>query len=195
MKTEHTVETERQRYEDAHANVKGYQLANHGTSLVQTFCQLIQPDVGHVVELGAGNGKAAATLVHQGLTVTAMDIAANANCHNLAQTVRGLNSIVHCVWEPWPAHARGEWHFSADFMEHLPEDQVDEVFKRLKENIRFGGIMKICTVADSRKLYHLTVQSAGWWTSKATNYYKYVRVLNETTGFVTLFMRNEGGNR
>lgn len=197
-----TAEYEKEKYTKMHdGRSQGYKAANHGMGLVDTFCQLISPSGGHVIELGAGNGKASEALTHKGLTACSMDIAANALCHNRTIGKVGLTSVVHCAWEPWPTLIRGDWFFTADFFEHLPPERVDDVLKRIKENIKEGGIARICTVPDQGgqkfvgEPLHLTVEEPGWWVSKFTNYFQYVRVMNDAPNMVQIFVRVEGADR
>lgn len=199
MKTAHTAQSEKDKYNTLYKTTE-YAKRNLGifTGSVDSFCQLVSGQMGHVIELGAGRGEASLALIGRGFTVTAVDIADEADCFKIERP-NGYHAVQHCLWEPWPTHLKGEWFFSADFMEHLPPERVDEVFSQLRQNIRFGGLMQICTVIDTagatgKEPLHLTVENAAWWTSKATNYYKYVRVLHEDAGHVTLFMRNDLGN-
>ena len=194
--SKYTTEYEREKYTKMHdGRSSGYKGANHGVGMIESFCQLIKPDVGHIVELGAGNGKAATYLLDKGLTVTCMDIAPNAMCHNIKK--RGLDSVVHCAWEPWPREAQAEWFFTADFFEHLPPEQIDEVMNRIKENVRLGGMAKVCTMPDVsgpkyvKEPLHLTVQDSGWWTSKFTNHFRYVRVFESDPANITIFVKRE----
>ena len=191
-----TSDYEREKYTKMHdGRSSGYKGGNHGIGLIEPFCQLIVPEAGHVVELGSGNGKAAEYLLAKGLTVTCMDIAPNARCHQIKK--RGLQSVVHSAWEPWPREAQAEWFFTADFFEHLPPEQIDEVFNRIKENVKLGGVAKICTVPDVsgphfvQEPLHLTVEGPGWWTSKFTNHFRHVRVLQSDDSHITIFTRRE----
>ncbi len=183
-------------YEHVHANSRGYTMANHGLAHIDAFCQLAQP-CGHVVELGAGNGKTAMTLVKRGLPVTAVDIASNAPGLKLA--AEGYTAIRHCAWEPWPEQLRGDWFFTSDFMEHLPPDRVDDVFARLAENIRLGGYMVVSCTPDvtGEKIFgkghqlHLTVQPVQWWLDKANGYFRYLRNLSLDETRAIIFMRSD----
>jgi len=176
----HSAKDEQHKYEKCHEIVMGYKAMNHLVKWLPTIYQLMSP-VGSVIELGAGNGKALEEMAKNGLAVIGLDIAANAGMFEVAKKNPAVTAYQQCLWEPWGVS--GDYFVTADVMEHLPPGRIDEVMLRIKQNIRYGGFMQVCTVVDSTGRVrfgtplHLTIQSEEWWERKLMEHFTAVRKL------------------
>jgi len=183
----HSTEDERHKYEKCHEIVNGYKSSNHLVKWLPKIYQLMNP-VGSIIELGAGNGMALEKMAEQGLAVIGLDIAANAGMFAMAEKYPNITAYQQCLWEPWVEPARADYFVTADVMEHLPPERIDEVMLRIKENIRIGGFMQVCSVMDSSGKYyfgtplHLTIESEEWWEKKLMQYFRQVRKIYGGSG-------------
>jgi len=181
----HSTADERTKYEKCHEIVMGYQQSNHLVKWLPKIYQLMNP-VGSVIELGAGNGVALKAMADQGLAVIGLDIASNAGMFKVAENHPAITAYQQCLWEPWGVGA--DYFVTADVMEHLPPGRIDEVMIRIKQNIRYGGFMQVCSVVDSSGKYHfgtplhLTIENEEWWERKLMEHFTKVRKIKGGCG-------------
>ncbi len=183
----HSTADEKHKYEKCHQIVNGYKAANHLVKWLPKIYQLMNP-VGSVVELGAGNGHALEKMAQQGLAVIGLDIASNCGMFAMAEKYPAISAYQGCLWEPWPQGAQADYFATADVMEHIPPENIDSVMLRIKENVKLGGFMQVCSVVDSSGKYyfgtplHLTIEGEEWWERKLMQHFSRVRKIHGGSG-------------
>lgn len=127
-------------------------------------------------DFGAGTGRAAKWFEDQGLTVRAIDFAANALEENVP-------SLTACLWELTEDDLYGilaDYGFCTDVMEHIPPEKVDDVLANIAKATRKFVWFRIATRRDvmGERLVgeplHLTIKDGDWWTGKLQQHFDFV---------------------
>lgn len=143
-----------------------YRINSPGALSVAEFMTNVPWQQGDtVVDFGCGTGRAARIMRHMGLKVWALDF-----CPTAIETpplTAPLEFIEANLWD-LPQRERFDWIFSADVLEHLPEEKVQAALDGMARWTRKGGYLQIACFEDGcgnmigEKL-HLTVHPSNWW--------------------------------
>jgi hypothetical protein len=73
------------------------------------------------------------------------------------------------------------WGFSADVMEHIPPEKVDDVLAGIRRSTERGAFLQIATRPDRMgrligETLHLTVQPRHWWVEQLKRHWSTVKV-------------------
>jgi len=136
-----------------------------------------------LIDFGAGTGRASAWFVERGLSVVAVDHAANAlECD--------VYFVRACLWE-MPAML-ADFGFCCDVMEHIPPSRVDDVLRAIRARVSGRCYFGIATRPDVMgrligKPLHLSVHSGDWWAAKLSEFWGAVDVRrNDARDFVAV---------
>lgn len=125
-----------------------------------------------VTDWGCGHGRATRWLRSQGADQTwGIDLVRTYEMKSDEHFVLGT------LWDPPERLPRTDFAFSADVLEHLPEDKVPDALSRMRDLTRIGGWLQIATIPDSRgeevgETLHLTVRPPIWWRSQVSEFFK-----------------------
>jgi SAM-dependent methyltransferase len=149
-----------------------YRKVSPGERLVDLFIETANPKEGEtIVDWGCGTGRAGKKLSEHGLDVTLVDFAFNCLDDDVKQSLsNGLRFVEHdiSIRRDFPS----TYGFCTDVLEHIPEDQIDQVIDNILENSRHV-FFQISTVHDAFGCHpqidddlHLTVHPYQWWLEK-----------------------------
>lgn len=170
---------EREKYTKIWTHDK-YRQSSPAQRVINEFMAKMTPALDErIYDYGCGTGRASLMLRNKGYMVTMVDIAANCLDPEVKQNLLPgfLDFKEACLWEmelePAPIF------FSADVMEHIPPDKVDEVLKRIAKQCTSGGFFQIALFKEGLgeligEELHLTVESADWWLSKLRTHFDHV---------------------
>lgn len=145
---------------------------------------------GSVLDLGCGTGRAGLKL-SRNHPVTMVDISPNCLDEDVRAQLNGnLRFERQCLWDlDVPPHDYG---FCCDVMEHIPEEKVDAVLKRIAQTCR-STYFRIYLHPDNGKFIdeplHLTVQNEDWWFERIYRHYDGIRMKGNRT-VATYFARH-----
>jgi len=165
----HTTETERAKYATMWAD-PGYRVNSPGFNIAPEVWKLWRrPDSGTFRDYGAGEGKALDWFAEKGLDVDGVDLV------KLHPKVREAS-----LWEMGDDIAPTDYAYSADVMEHIPPERVDEVLAAIRARTLVSAAFQIATVpcSQGRKHglnLHLTVHPRAWWQSKLADHWTEVQ--------------------
>ena len=174
---------ERQYFEDGTFGYKEYRdFATHHTTA--KIIAEMKPE--SVLEVGAGRGYVSRILEGKGIKFVAMDIS-NHCFHTRATDSFILGDATEIPWKYHPiTYASGEGEritteiqdkefdlcFSINFLEHIPEEHVDDVIKEMARVSKRGlhGIHFTPAPYDEKDIdvdiTHCTMHSKDWWINK-----------------------------
>jgi SAM-dependent methyltransferase len=167
MSSDSLEQVEREKYEKVWDN-PDYSRISPGRLSVPDFLEWTGGQ-GSVVDLGCGTGQAARAISEAGHAhVHMVDHAYN--CRD--ESVK-LPFYQQCLWElDLPEHY--DYGFCCDVMEHIPENKVNAVFRRVRNHCD-KIYYRIFLHKDNGKFtdepLHLTVQPAEWWLSVLRKHY------------------------
>lgn len=144
-----------------------YREASPGERVVDFFIDLATPS-GLIVDFGCGTGRAALALHNKGYDVLCMDFASN--CRD--QEAMCLPFLQWDLTQPIPS--RANYGYCTDVMEHIPQDDVEDVVRNIMEAAEHV-FFQISTVDDVYgKLIgaplHLSVFPHEKWTKIISKY-------------------------
>ena len=122
---------------------------------------------GTVIDVAAGTGRSATLLSKEGYEVTLHDI-----CHNCfePQSTALAKEMLICpvtnLMEVPPRDAAT----CIDFLEHVPEEIMDEVLAAISNVGRWGAVVGVSALRDNGML-HVTVKTADWWKEKLARHW------------------------
>jgi SAM-dependent methyltransferase len=157
--------TEQQKYEDMWEH-RAYAERSPGSVVAYKFLDKARPKAGDtILDIGCGSGKASIVLQDAGLQVTAVDFAKNC----LDPWVRDrVDFLQHDVTKPFPVKAK--WAFSADLLEHIPEEDVESALRNILDSAEVAFLQISCVHETWGELIgetlHLTVKPPEWWKQK-----------------------------
>ena len=156
-----------------------YRKYSPGEQLVNLFWETADPKPGQtVVDWGCGTGRAGFALHNKGLDVTLVDFADNALDENIREASKdndSLRFIRHDLSEPiaMPSY----FGFCTDVLEHVPEEQIDDVIDNILDNSKHCFFQISCQEDHfgshpdirgdkEREHLHVTVHDYQWWLRK-----------------------------
>ena len=154
---------EQAKYEDTW-NIPDYRKHSPGAVVIQDFFDKLKPRVGQsAIDFGCGTGRVCNMMRQAGLEVVGVDIAENAVSEN-----NGWTFHLGCIWD-LKLPAKADFIFSADVLEHIPTNMVDDTLANMAAHMGMGGYLQIAHFPDSgwnTGVLHLTVEEPGWWLEK-----------------------------
>jgi cyclopropane fatty-acyl-phospholipid synthase-like methyltransferase len=148
-------------YDEVYKTIPGYGSVNHGGRVQQYIVDEIKPD--SVLDVGCGRGQFCLFLDKHGIKTIGLDISAPfpEDESNVDWQRRDLMSMLGMS---------AEWVTSFDVLEHIPEEDIDDVFSVLGCVATKGFVFSIC-FRDSvfrvqGQSLHPTVRPAEWWKEK-----------------------------
>ena len=156
-------------------NTEAYRRVSPGENLIREFIEAASPSEGQsVIDWGCGTGRMALALHKHGLDVTLVDFAENCLDDHVRLEI-GDRFIEHDLTKP--ISLKSYFGVCTDVLEHIPEDQIDEVLDNILENSRHC-FFQISCVQDhfgshpdikgdkEREHLHVTVHDYQWWLRK-----------------------------
>lgn len=162
---------ERQKYESMWEFDK-YRAYAPGEDVAPIF-MLACPDLGTVIDFGAGTGRGALKLYESGYQVSMLDFAENCLDSQVREKLSENFTFRQAdLTKEIPISA--EYGFCTDVLEHIPTEDVDTVLGNICNSVT-KAFFQISTVPDHcGKLIghplHLTVQPFSWWYDKISQY-------------------------
>ena len=153
------AEKERTKYEAIWASHR-YHEFSPGAKFAPAFADYVEDKDLSVIDLGCGAGEGGKALKDLGFTtMTFMDIV------KVDEDL--FPFICGCLWDKWAPHAKWNWGFCCDVMEHIPPEYVSLVLHRIRERTKrvFFSIAFTedhCGMAIQEEL-HLTIKPFKWW--------------------------------
>lgn len=137
-----------------------YRVSSPGLKVLPLFLGWAEPD-GLIIDFGCGCAKASIALAEAGHKVFLVDFADN------CRDEEALNLPFLCWDLTYPCPISAPYGFCADFMEHIPPDDVETVIKNIMASAD-TVFFQISTVATDMgeiigKTLHLTVKPLDWW--------------------------------
>lgn len=159
---------ERAKYE-ATWNIGDYRKHSPGLQVLGDVFEKLKPRVGQsIIDFGCGTGRVCDVFAKSGLEAVGVDIAENAVDDNA-----GWDFVLGCIWDiKLPDTA--DFIFSADVLEHIPTEMVDETLANMAIHMDVGGYLQIAHFPDSgwnTGVLHLTVEQPDWWLDKIKKYF------------------------
>jgi SAM-dependent methyltransferase len=137
-----------------------YRIHSPGEQLVEEFIQIAQP-AGKVIDFGCGTGRASLRMLKHGLKPFLIDFTENSRDQE-AMSLPFMQADLSL-----PMHAKADYGFCTDVLEHLPPEQVKSAIHNIMESA--GKVfLQISTVPDEMgkligQQLHLTVRPHEWW--------------------------------
>ena len=139
----------------------GYRTKCHSLDLWQTRRDLFPETVGSAIDLGCGTGRLVSTWAEAGIDGWGVDLVPAAA---LDPDVDAARVYAATLWEFRPGRIF-DVGVCTDVMEHIPEEQVDETFARIRECCRWV----VFTIANFPSRFgngvdlHATQRGVEWW--------------------------------
>lgn len=161
-----------------------YRIHCPGLATAPHYLQHIQKMIQEgevVIDFGCGTGLAALVFLDAGLKVSMVDIAENCLGENIRNLIHlmpeALKFTRACLWDLPIEFPVGDWIYSTDVLEHIPEEKIEAVLSMMASKTRKGGAIQIFTVQDDMgeivgEVLHLTVRPLSWWREKVASYFK-----------------------
>ena len=154
-----------------------------------------------LIDFGCGTGRGGYAIWKTGMfDVTLMDFAWNCLDKHVADDVEAKESLAFVEHDLTEKTAlRADYGYCCDVMEHIPEDQVDDVLDTILEAC--GDVFfQIATVEDNFGKHkdideplHLTVKPYHWWLQKLADRGLKIHRSLEHPYHVIFFVSGEGG--
>lgn len=184
---------ERFKYEAAWDH-PGYREWSPGEQMVPFFLQTATPERGtKIIDWGAGCGRAAHKLWKAGLDVTMVDFVDNCLDEDVrADLCDSFQFVKHDLTQR--IDLKGDIGFCCDVLEHIPEEDIDQVLDNMFENCH-ATFFQIATVEDhfSKEIdgvdqLHVTVRPYEWWLKKFAEKEVIVHASNEFEAHVCFYI-------
>lgn len=161
--------TDKETYDKVYETMPDYGKVNHAGPMQAYIVDELHPKPASVLDVGCGRGDFIKFLATKGIAATGVDVSAPRPDAN-----GGFEFVNMDVRELQPALAVVDWVTAFDFLEHLPEEELDSILEALMVRARYGMIFSIC-FRDSiyrcfDKSLHKTVKPAEWWKEKLSKY-------------------------
>lgn len=118
-----------------------------------------------VLDWGTGHGRAMRWLRSHGMEAYGLDLVPT-------KLTRGdARSFLGTLWDPPSDLPTVDFAFSADVLEHVPTERIDESLRHIARRTRVGGWFQIATIPDNLgdevgETLHETVRPPAWWRHK-----------------------------
>jgi cyclopropane fatty-acyl-phospholipid synthase-like methyltransferase len=160
-------------YDEVYKTIPGYGSVNHGGRVQQYIVDEIKPD--SVLDVGCGRGQFCLFLDKHGIKTIGLDISSP-----IPDDESDVWWIRNDVRKFLPFGV--SWITAFDVLEHIPEDELDDIFDLFNLSAQKGFVFSIC-FRDSvfnvqGQSLHPTVKAAEWWKEKISRLGK-VTVLEE----------------
>lgn len=184
--------TEKTKYERMWKDGR-YRNSSPGYKLAKLFFYFAKNSKGDsVTDFGCGTGRAALRFLGHNMQVQLVDITKNAldeSIDALCHLDERISFIEASVWELPEEVEVTDWIFSADLLEHLPEERIDTAFSAMASRTRKGGMLQIYLEDEPfgeliGERLHLTLKSRQWWIDKVAKYWEITLVSPEIKGHV-----------
>jgi len=176
------AQEEKRKYDLLWTKIPGYRDISPGQDLAPLFLALIKKELEEgqkLIDFGCGTGRAAKEFLAHHLHVQLVDISPKCldpEMQFLLQIDKRLQFHEACLWDLPETIKSSPWLFCCDVMEHIPENQVDEVLKNMAlrmENKGFFSIYlkeELCRGVLEFPL-HLTVRPLEWWSEQLRRHF------------------------
>ncbi len=184
--------TEKKKYEKIWQD-KRYRSSSPGYKLAHLFFLFAKQVRGDsITDFGCGTGRAALRFLGRGMDVQLVDITKSAldeSIKTLAHIDKRVQFVEASVWDLPQEVATTDWIYSADLLEHLPEEKIDSAFKCMASRTKKGGMLQIYLEEEPfgeliGETLHLTLKSRQWWIDKVAQYWEIVLVSPEAADHV-----------
>jgi len=186
-------------------NIPEYRKWSPGEGCVEQFLEAIDRDeLKTLIDFGCGTGRAGYKLWQDGqFDVTLMDFAWNCLDANIKERidgsnpVQGLTFVEHDITKKTALKA--DYGYCCDVMEHIPEDQVDDVLETIL-TAATDVFFQICTTKDHfgnhpdiNHPLHVCVHGYQWWLKKLMRHGVRIHRSLERPGHVIFFVSGYTG--
>ena len=184
--------TEKKKYEKIWQD-KRYRSSSPGYKLAHLFFLFAKQVRGDsITDFGCGTGRAALRFLGRGMSVQLVDITKSAldeSINTLCHIDKRVNFIEASVWDLPSAVEATDWIYSADLLEHLPEEKIDSAFKCMASRTKKGGMLQIYLEEEPfgeliGETLHLTLKTRQWWIDKVAEYWEIILVSPEISDHV-----------
>ena len=181
--------------------VPNYRVTSPGEDLVDDFLEISNPpDGSHIIDWGCGTGKAGFKLYNKGYDVTFVDFAYNCLMDDIKSQAnidggKRLRFIEEDINNELPIESI--YGFCTDFMEHIPEDEVDTILDNIlsrSEQVYFN----ISLIEDNfrhnediSEPLHLTVKPYGWWLNKFIDRDCVIHISRKNTVYAMFYLTKD----
>jgi SAM-dependent methyltransferase len=147
-------------YDEVYQTIPGYGSVNHGGRVQQYIVDEIKPE--SVIDVGCGRGQFCLFMGLHGIEAIGIDISSPLpeDTDNV-MFMRGDANIV------MPS---AQWLTAFDVLEHIPEDQLDQVLRMFDNSATKGFVFSICfrdsVFSVQGQSLHPTVRPSQWWKEK-----------------------------
>ncbi|MDX8431428.1 MAG: class I SAM-dependent methyltransferase [Candidatus Algichlamydia australiensis] len=172
---------------------KRYRNSSPGYKLAKLFFYFAKNSKGEsVTDFGCGTGRAALRFLGNGMHVQLVDITKNAldeSIKTLCHIDERVSFIEASVWELPEEVVKTDWIFSADLLEHLPEERVDAALHNMASRTKKGGMLQIYLEEEPfgeliGETLHLTLKSRQWWIDQVAKHWEITLVSPEVQDHV-----------
>lgn len=184
--------TEKKKYEKIWQD-RRYRLSSPGYKLAHLFFLYAKQVQGNsITDFGCGTGRAALRFLGRGMQVQLVDITKNSldeSIKTLAHLDDRVRFVEASVWDLPQEVETTDWIYSADLLEHLPEEKIDSAFQCMASRTKKGGMLQIYLKEEPfgeliGETLHLTLKSRQWWIDKVAQYWEIVLVSPEAADHV-----------
>lgn len=150
-------------YDEVYETIPGYGDVNHGGRMQRYVVKELKPK--SVLDVGCGKGVFCQYLAKNGILTYGLDVSAPLpKTNNVTWFKHDLKSIPLMTVE---------WVTAFDVLEHIPEKDLEKVFKEFDRVARKGFIFSICFRDSIYKVQgqslHPTVKPVQWWKDKLSS--------------------------
>lgn len=123
-----------------------------------------------LIDVACGTGRVITRLHIDGWIVTSHDICGNCFAPEVFEFA---NEVLVCPVTDLANHEPCDLAMCIDFLEHVPEEILDDVLAAIAHVGRLGAVLGISTFQDSGGL-HVTVKDADWWEQQLARFWPQV---------------------
>lgn len=166
-----------------------YRLFSPGATLSRIFFSHFKNELkpfDRIIDFGCGTARIATQFLQKKLIVDLIDIAPNC----LDEEIQNLMMFApiqfyqNTLWQLPESLEAADWIYSADVLEHIPENKVEKSLKEMAKKTKKGGMLQIFLEKEKFKTgidcdLHLTVKPRQWWIEKIEKYWNILSISPE----------------